>query len=649
MAPNSIVEKLQSFPSKISILFSERPDPKVSYIHVSNTAGQRADNNDFKITGQNGREGTISIDKNLIKNGVYSVSWLTLSIDDGHVAKGTYVVGVGRLMGREDVGKNAAQQENLFSPILAIMKGPIIIGEVCILGFVVSQIYLWNNLNRVGLRSILDFLSRRRVSTPIFASSIVMAIMSTLLLLFQAAVISESESNYFINLTLLFFGTNNGLVWLIRITCCVTVIFASYFYSRVVLKDSKINGSKSLTARTILLYFILFATGIFIAANSFVSHSSSLESWSQIGILTDFIHSVVVSIWIGGLMYISYVFFPNVNNLTKVISEKFQKVTVQSKFTELVILARFSVLATASIGFIGITGLTLAWLHIDTTDELLVSDYGKTLIVKLCIALPAILMGGLNQLWISRMLDKQPFVQANETVPHEKKYYPRNSTLRLTIKIEVILMICILGAASLLTVTSPPTPQDHVIIHDGTSEEHKATDTQREFVRALEAQGVPISLAISPFFVGFNNFTVNLSDENQNISQVSNVFIEFKKRDLSLGPIFAKLVKKNDTAYSIEGGYLSRPGEWDVKLTIQRSNMYDLNYRLGLVVNETAVSIHGQHDVDTVKFVDTTKRPVSLTLMVILLSLIVAALSTYFCIKSLKRLRIVQHSLGLPN
>jgi hypothetical protein len=109
------------------------------------------------------------------------------------------------------------------------------------------------------------------------------------------------------------------------------------------------------------------------------------------------------------------------------------------------------------------------------------------------------------------------------------------------------------------------------------------------------------------------------------------------------------LVKKNDTAYSIEGGYLSRPGEWDVKLTIQRSNMYDLNYRLGLVVNETAVSIHGQHDVDTVKFVDTTKRPVSLTLMVILLSLIVAALSTYFCIKSLKRLRIVQHSLGLPN
>jgi hypothetical protein len=92
------------------------------------------------------------------------------------------------------------------------------------------------------------------------------------------------------------------------------------------------------------------------------------------------------------------------------------------------------------------------------------------------------------------------------------------------------------------------------------------------------------------------------------------------------------LVKKNDTAYSIEGGYLSHPGEWDVKLTIKRSNMYDLNYRFDLVVNETANSIYGQHNVDSVKFVVTTNRPVTFTLMVILLSLIVAASLTYFCI-----------------
>lgn len=65
------------FPSHISILFSEIPDPKVSCIHVIDSSRQRIDNDDFKISGQSGREGSVSIDGNLIEEGVYSISWLT--------------------------------------------------------------------------------------------------------------------------------------------------------------------------------------------------------------------------------------------------------------------------------------------------------------------------------------------------------------------------------------------------------------------------------------------------------------------------------------------------------------------------------------------------------------------------------------------
>jgi methionine-rich copper-binding protein CopC len=43
----------QPLPDKVAILFSERPEPKVSYIHVANSENKRVDNNDFKITGQN--------------------------------------------------------------------------------------------------------------------------------------------------------------------------------------------------------------------------------------------------------------------------------------------------------------------------------------------------------------------------------------------------------------------------------------------------------------------------------------------------------------------------------------------------------------------------------------------------------------------
>ena len=64
LQPNSLIDKLQAFPGNISILFSERPDPKVSHIHVVDSKGQRIDNDDFRITGQDGREGSISLDKN---------------------------------------------------------------------------------------------------------------------------------------------------------------------------------------------------------------------------------------------------------------------------------------------------------------------------------------------------------------------------------------------------------------------------------------------------------------------------------------------------------------------------------------------------------------------------------------------------------
>jgi hypothetical protein len=110
-------------------------------------------------------------------------------------------------------------------------------------------------------------------------------------------------------------------------------------------------------------------------------------------------------------------------------------------------------------------------------------------------------------------------------------------------------MICTLCVASLLTVTSTPDLMDNEIIHDATSEKHLFKKTPGEFTRTLVVQGVSIGFVIYPLFVGFNNFTVNIPGENQKLTQTHGVFIEFKKRDLSLGPIIANLERTNTTAY----------------------------------------------------------------------------------------------------
>jgi methionine-rich copper-binding protein CopC len=84
----------ESLPDRVVVLYSEGPEPKVSYIHVTNSKNERIDNNDFKIAGENDREATVTLDKSKLSSGVYTVSWLVLSRDDGHITKGSYVFSI---------------------------------------------------------------------------------------------------------------------------------------------------------------------------------------------------------------------------------------------------------------------------------------------------------------------------------------------------------------------------------------------------------------------------------------------------------------------------------------------------------------------------------------------------------------------------
>ena len=88
---NSIFQLDQLLPRSITILYSERPEPKVSYIHVLNSNNERIDNKDFKIIGEDERGALVTLDSTKLSRGTYTISWLVLSKDDGHITKGSYV------------------------------------------------------------------------------------------------------------------------------------------------------------------------------------------------------------------------------------------------------------------------------------------------------------------------------------------------------------------------------------------------------------------------------------------------------------------------------------------------------------------------------------------------------------------------------
>ena len=91
---NSVFQLDQLLPNNITILYSERPEPKISYIHVLNTNNERIDSNDFKIIGQDERAASVTLDPTKLSSGTYTISWLVLSKDDGHITKGSYVFSI---------------------------------------------------------------------------------------------------------------------------------------------------------------------------------------------------------------------------------------------------------------------------------------------------------------------------------------------------------------------------------------------------------------------------------------------------------------------------------------------------------------------------------------------------------------------------
>jgi hypothetical protein len=68
------------------------------------------------------------------------------------------------------------------------------------------------------------------------------------------------------------------------------------------------------------------------------------------------------------------------------------------------LLPRFSLIATISLGVIGISGIYMAWIQLHSFDELFYSTYGNILIIKLAVALPVVLLGTYHQLKIHNFI-----------------------------------------------------------------------------------------------------------------------------------------------------------------------------------------------------------------------------------------------------
>jgi putative copper export protein len=543
-------------------------------------------------------------------------------------------------------GQVAEQTRYVTSTLDALLKWPVIVAQTAIVGGAFAHLLLWRPFLRKkdhDMHHEDTLFSSKRLIFIILASSVAIAGFGTALLFVQASNLATPDnSDYLAIFQSLISGSPSGSVWMLRIATSAAIIAVSIGY--YIAARRKAHHLRSAP----FLFVVLVAGSVSVSSNSMLSHNSASPVLPEVAIFSDWLHFMAVSVWVGGLFYLSAVAMEMIKASSKDTVQRHRRLSL--------VLPKFSILATISLGIIGITGIYMAWIHIHDFNFLFETAYGNSLIVKLSAAVPMIALGGYHQLILHKNMvmlasgrQQQVTVDNNDNVrKNGGNEHDAASRFGKTVKIESFIGIGVLLAASFLTITSPPSQQHHQAVGSAMGLETVTIDN------------TDVTIGISPLQVGVNTFTVTLrNEEGQDPTNIQNVFMRFTNTEAGIGPIIATLEKIDGGSYSATGAYLSQPGTWEIDFIAQRTGAYDLNHSFeetltaALTSNGETHSDHEQPSGDDIPAnsmnaqVTAIPPSESFTLAAIILSIGIEGASAYSVIRSRQQLgRTIKFLIG---
>ena len=313
--------------------------------------------------------------------------------------------------------------ESVTSNYDAIIKSILIISQVSILGLtfnnVIFQKIVRRKNNRIGDGgkdfNISDNQLLKRFTVILALCCITIITASTGIMLIQSYELSQNLSQDLFSAFSILYTTSVGQVWTIRIitSLIITVlVFSHYMVKRNSIKkkikgnSTQQHGDKISNNIAILLSLgVIVFSSINLFSNSMQSHSNSL---SPLAVSVDWVHFMSVSIWIGGLFYLSSILLKSIklsiNESAKIIDDDESDIKDSILNTHQIsfMLMCFSFIAILSLCVIGTTGLYMSLIHLQRLNAIFTTLYGQILIIKLSLAFTLIFLGRHNQLKIQK-------------------------------------------------------------------------------------------------------------------------------------------------------------------------------------------------------------------------------------------------------
>lgn len=327
--------------------------------------------------------------------GTFTVAWSNRSNDDGHVLSGTFAFRVGGT----SRAPGAATVEGETPRIWAIVTRwlTFFAGAVAAAGFLIALLIYKGPSD--------DRSSERRLQLIVVASLIGM--IATALEPFlqsqfpPSGVVAPSVSDAL-------GGLPNA--WFFRVPAlALTALIAIALLVHVPLRARQLILGAGATAGLIALLGL-----------ALTSHASARESWKLAATASVIVHQWSIGLWAGGLIQL-------------LIARPFQRGD-----GETMPIQRFSFLALflALAGIV--TGIINAGLILPAVNSLWKSDYGRVLIYKIVILVPILALATYHRLTLRKALDRVA------------------NALRLTLRLETLLIVFVVLGGSVLALLAPP-------------------------------------------------------------------------------------------------------------------------------------------------------------------------------------------------
>ncbi len=511
-------------PTEVSLWFTEPLEPDFSRAELYDAAGNLIPTAPSRIGEANQMIVTLPAD---LPTGTYTVQWRNVSTADGHPQQGFVPFTIGS---QADVVTPEPPQATSFSEpptwLTASGRWMSLLGLAGAAGAIVC--WLW--VIRIARDPLDDEYYDRvqeRVSLLVLISVGIGLLGSLIALGVQVSGSGSGLSLGTLSDTLV--DTRYGHLWIARIILLVGL-------AALAASDALWDDPPSIA--TVALALGLAAGAML--PYSLNSHAAAQPVGQDAAVAADWLHLAASSVWVGGLVAL----------LVTVTSSTRGAPADQRRQVFAAAVPRFTTLALASVIVLSLTGLYSAWLQIGNLVALRETSYGQTLIVKLILLVPLLILGAINMRVIGPRL-----LTAARTGSHFGR----------SVASEVVLGAAILFVVGILT--SLPTGRDTI-----------TEDAENTMFRFIE-NDVHAVVYITPGAAGVNRYTADLNINGvDNVSTVQLLLRLEKEGDVE-GIREVPLEYRFGNRFESSGADLSVAGEWDLEFIVRRDGAADVRFQ----------------------------------------------------------------------